>query len=499
MIKFNGNSLTIRHIYRIAEELEETGLDVAARRKVEANRKSLDIRISSGERLYGINTGFGKLFNVDIDSKELEKLQINLIRSHAAGTGDPLSPQHVRSMMAVRANSLSKGFSGIRPVVVESIVQALNASAVPYVPSIGSVGASGDLAPLAHVALALMGEGRFISDSGWINASELLRQKGLMPLSLSAKEGVAFINGTAGITGILSFELYRAFRLLNAALASAALSFTAMRGNLDAFTGWAVETRPHPGQIQAAAKFREIMEGSDYTAANLQDPYSFRCIPQVYGAVLDTLNYARLVAERELNSVTDNPLVGEQDIISAGNFHGEPVALVSDFLAIALTDLGNIIERRIARVVDSNLSGLPGFLTEHEGLQSGYMIPQYTAAALCNANKVLSTPSSADTIPTSANQEDHVSMGATSALKLSRVVDNLYSIVSIDLLLGAQALDLSKVKASGTVKNLLDLIRGHVEHLAEDRPPYEDMEKLRESLLHGGIGKTCDSIVSFYD
>lgn len=489
MIELDGKSLHIEGVFEIASRHEKIKLNSTCRQLILSNRNRLENMLENGERLYGINTGFGKFFNVDVPRDKLINLQKNLIRSHASGVGTPLSVEHVRAMMVVRANSLSKGYSGIRPIVVETLIDALNKELHPLVPSIGSVGASGDLAPLAHVALSLMGEGKFI---GSHHGKSLLEKAGIEPLQLLEKEGVAFINGTSTISGILAFELQRAYRLLNAAVISASISFTALKGNNRAFRDWLVKARPHNGQVKIAGVLRNLLDNSSYEARNLQDSYSLRCIPQVYGAVLDTLEYAKRVVEIEINSVTDNPLVSDTEVVSGGNFHGEPVALVSDFLAIALTDLGNMIERRIARIVDPDLSGLPAFLTRNLGIQSGYMIPQYTAAALCNMNKVLSTPASADTIPTSANQEDHVSMGTTSALKLAKIVDNLYEIISIEFLLAGQALDLSDVVPSGTIKEIHESLRNLVPMLEEDRPPYLDIEKVRESLTEGKLGQLCD-------
>lgn len=487
MISLDGSSISIADIYNIAENYEQVSLNENAKEKILENRTSLEKMLKGNQRLYGINTGFGKFHDVDIPENDLIDLQKNLIRSHSSGVGEPFSVSHVRSMMAVRANSLSKGFSGIRPVVVETIISALNSKLHPYVPTMGSVGASGDLAPLAHIALSLMGEGKFLD----YDSKDILNSAGITPLSLKEKEGVAFINGTSTISGLLSYELFRSFRIFDAALMSAAMSFTSLRGNQKAFVDWVVGARNQPGQARVADALRKILEGSNYEAKNLQDSYTLRCIPQVYGAVLDTMEYARTVVEREINSVTDNPLVGENEVISAGNFHGEPVALVSDYLAIALTDLGNMIERRIAKLVDPNLSGLPAFLTKHEGLASGYMIPQYTAAALCNMNKVLSYPASADTIPTSANQEDHVSMGANSAIKLSRIVDNLLQIVSIEFMLAAQALDLSGVDQPKLISEMYLEVRSIAGMLENDRPLYSDISSIASGIESGNLGKKC--------
>ena len=494
MVVVDGENLTIRDLFETAEGRTDVELSDSARIRMERSRENLERMIGEGRRLYGINTGFGRLQDTDIRREDMISLQKNLIRSHSSNVGRALSERHTRAMMLVRANTLCKGFSGVRPAIVESIISALNRRLHPYVPALGSVGASGDLSPLAHVALSLIGEGKVITENGVEDSAEVLRREGLPKLDLLEKEGVAFINGTSTITGILGYELYRSFRLLNAAMVSFIFSFLSLRGNPAAFTDWAVSTRPHEGQRKIARLINETLGKIGYRPANLQDPYSLRCTPQVFGAVLDTFNYVRSVVEVEMNSVTDNPIVGEDDVISSGNFHGEPVALASDFLAIALTDLGNLIERRVARLVDPGLSGLPAFLTEHHGIQSGYMIPQYTAAALCNYNKILSHPASSDSIPTSANQEDHVSMGTNSAIKLSQIVDNLYDIVSIELLLSVQALDLSGIKPPESLQGFYSSFRKYVKKLEDDRPPYEDLQRIREQLLYGELGHLCDSL-----
>ncbi|MCL4335429.1 MAG: histidine ammonia-lyase [Candidatus Thermoplasmatota archaeon] len=495
MVELDGETLDIEKIYKISKGSEVT-LSASARKKVRDSRDNLDRLLRSGERIYGVNTGFGKLLDVDISSEELEELQKNLVRSHSSGIGDPLSKEHVRAIIAVRINSLTKGYSGIRETVLDSSMEVLNKDLYPFVPSLGSVGASGDLAPLAHIALALMGEGEMIHGGKRIKASDQLQKNGIKKVTLREKEGVAFINGTSAITGILSYELFRAFDLIRGAICSSALSFVAMKGNPDAFQPWISEVRRHKGQGKVSSALVSLIEGSSNIRARLQDAYSLRCTPQVFGAVYDTLSYARSVAETEMNSVTDNPLIHGDEVISAGNFHGEPVALVSDFVSIALTDLGNMIERRIARIVDPALSGLPPFLTKHEGLNSGYMIPQYTAAALCNMNKSLCYPSSADSIPTCANQEDHVSMGMNSALKLSKIVDNLSSIVSIEFLLGSQAVELSDAIPSEKILKLKEEVRKIVRPLDTDRPPYVDIESIQRSLLEGDLGRLCHNLIS---
>ncbi|MCL4329687.1 MAG: histidine ammonia-lyase [Candidatus Thermoplasmatota archaeon] len=482
MVDLDGESLTIDQVVGVSSRLEEVRIRGKTWESVLRSRKTVDEIINSGKTAYGINTGFGSLLNVKIDRNQAVILQENLIRSHASGIGNPLSQEHVRAIMLVRLNSLVRGFSGVSREVVESLVVALNQGLFPEVPEYGSVGASGDLAPLAHIALALMGEGKFFVNGSTVPASEVLASAGIRPLKLKEKDGVAFINGTSAISGILSVELGRAARLLEEGIASAAMSMEALKATLRAFSDQAIATRKHQGQRVVARIVRDVLSGSrnieKHTASKVQDPYTIRCMPQVYGAVLDTVNYSSLVLADEINSTTDNPIVVDDDVISAGNFHGEPVAFVCDFLAIALTDLGNMIERRIARMVDEKLSGLPPFLTSDSGLNSGLMIPQYTAAALCNMNKVLCFPSSADNIPTSANQEDHVSMGMTSALKLSKIVENLERIIAIEFLVANQGLYFIEDEISPRIRDLSGMIRMLVPKIEADRPFSIDMDNI---------------------
>lgn len=482
----DGNSLDIDSLYRVAVNHEEVDIDKSALERTKASRKSLEKLFESGINIYGVNTGFGNLLNTRISPENRIDLQLNLIRSHSSGVGDPLPKEYVRAMIVVRLNSLLKGFSGITTSLLEFMRQILNSPVCPHVPRYGSVGASGDLAPLAHVALSLMGEGKAYFGDEEMESAEALRRAGLKPYSFREKEGVSFINGTAAICGILSVNLSRSYSLMREAILTAGVSFEALRGTTRAFTPWALAVRNQPGQSLVARELLNILNGSpnlkEPFKTKIQDAYSLRCIPQVYGAVLDTMNYTRTVLEREINSVTDNPLIHEGEYVSAGNFHGEPVALVSDFMAIALTDLGNMIERRIARLTDSSLSGLPPFLSPSSGLNSGYMIPQYVAAALCNRNKTLCFPSTADSIPTSANQEDHVSMGTNAAIKLSEILDNLEEIVAIEMLLSSQGVHFLKDGVSRTVGEILDEFRKIVPVMDRDRPPSPDIEKAKDFL-----------------
>ncbi len=482
MIEIDGNSLALESVLRVAMNFEEVRISPRALPVIEKSRRVVESALASGKGVYGVNTGFGSLLNVRIDEKEAVALQENLIRSHSAGIGDPLSEEFVRAIMLVRANSLIRGFSGVRRELIDKIVESLNKRFYPYVPEYGSVGASGDLAPLAHIALALMGEGYCISNVGKAKSAEELAKNRMAPLRLKEKEGVSFINGTSAIAGILSVEIGKSYNILENALTSASISMEALRGTILAFDPVAVAARKQKGQSTVASIIRKLLEGSrnieKSSLEKVQDAYSLRCIPQVYGAVLDTLNYAAGVLTDEINSTTDNPLVCNDRIISTGNFHGEPVAFIADFLAIALTDLGNMIERRIARLTDSSLSGLPAFLTRNSGLNSGLMIVQYTAAALCNVNKVLAHPASSDSIPTSANQEDHVSMGMNSALKLSKVVENLERIVAMEYLVANQGLYFIDQKVSPFVNSITSELRNVVSEFKTDRSPNPDVENI---------------------
>lgn len=483
MITIDGDNLTVENVLAVASDFEKIEISSSALEKVEKSHRSLMKIVSSGNRVYGVTTGFGSLLNVDVDKEDIVKLQSNLIRSHSSGYGEPMSILHVRAMMLVRLNSLCKGYSGVSRNLIEFLTKMINRGIHPVVPKYGSVGASGDLAPLAHIALAMMGEGEVFSDDGSVkNSGETLEELGMEPYSFGEKEGVAFINGTSTISGILAVETALSSVLFQNAINSSAMAFEALRGTDKAFTAWAIEARAHKGQKEVAARMREILNGSENVKKagvdKVQDPYTLRCIPQVYGAVLDTIEYVKSVISVEINSVTDNPLVNDDEYVSVGNFHGEPVAFASDFLAIALTDLGNMIERRLARITDTHLSGLPPFLVEKSGFNSGYMIPQYTAAALCNRNKTLCSPSSADTIPTCANQEDHVSMGANAAMKLTEVVKNVEGIISIEYLLSAQALEFIRENISDSTATLRARIRKKVPRLVNDRPATPDIETI---------------------
>ncbi len=486
MIYLDGDTLTVKAVRDIAVNYEEAGISEKAISRIKKSRDSLVKILSGGKPVYGVNTGFGSLLNVRVSDKEMEMLQINLIRSHSSGIGNPLDDKTVRAIMVIRANTLAKGYSGVTRDLIDFLLFMINKNIIPVVPQYGSVGASGDLAPLAHIGLAMAGEGDVFYKGKRDKSSKVFELLGKKPYKFKEKEGVALINGTSVICGILSLEEQKAETLLEEALGSFMLSFEALSGTSKAFTEWALASRPHTGQILIGKSIRNMASGSKIVeianSTKIQDAYSLRCTPQVYGAVYDTLMYVKKVLTTEINSATDNPLLNGDDYISTGNFHGEPVAMVSDFLAIAFTDLGNMIERRIARLVDTNLSGLPPFLIGDYGLNSGYMIPQYTAAALCNVNKTLAHPNSADNIPTSANQEDHVSMGTNAALKLIEINNNVESIIAIEYLLGAQGLEFRKNEPSGNTKMIYDKIRNIVDPLIVDRPANPDIEAIKNLM-----------------
>ncbi|HCA59943.1 MAG TPA: histidine ammonia-lyase [Blastocatellia bacterium] len=464
-IAINGESLTFEQVLAVAYGRPgepRVVLDERVKASVNRSAAAVDELLERGEVAYGITTGFGAFKDKIIGREQVEELQRNIVLSHAVGVGDAFDVPTVRAIMLIRANTLARGFSGIRLETLELILECLNRGVHPAIPEKGSLGASGDLAPLAHFACVLIGEGRAEFGGEVMSGAEALSKAGLSPVVLKAKEGLALTNGTTVMTAVGLLETAKAIRLADLADIAGCLSLEALNGTVSAFDERIHALRPHPRQIDTARSLRKHLEGSEFVRgfdpANVQDAYTLRCIPQVHGACRDAVAYAEWLLKIELNSVTDNPLIfvteppegGTQNIevISGGNFHGEPLALAFDYLTIALAELGNISERRIMRLTDeaSNAHVLPAFLTEHGGLNSGFMIVQYTAAALCTENKVLAHPASVDTIPSSANVEDHVSMGATAALKLRQVAENLANILSIELFCAAQGVDLRKAR-----------------------------------------------------
>ncbi|MFT7772041.1 histidine ammonia-lyase [Roseateles sp.] len=444
--------------------------------------------------VYGVNTGFGKLASTRIAKDQLAALQLNLIRSHAVGVGAPMSPEVVRLMLATKAGSLARGFSGVRRVVVQSLLDALNAGFVPYVPAQGSVGASGDLAPLAHLTLALMGEGEALVSGQRVSARDELARLHLQPLTLAAKEGLALINGTQASTALALHALLRFEGLFATALASGAMTLDAARGSDGPFDARIHEVRGQPGQIEVAAVYRELAAGSAIRASHregderVQDPYCLRCQPQVMGACLDQARHAAQVLVREANAVTDNPLVFDDVMISGGNFHAEPVAFAADNLALAIAEVGAIAERRIAMLIDPGISRLPPFLTADAGLHSGFMIAHVTAAALASENKSLAHPASVDSLPTSANQEDHVSMATFAARRLHAMIDNTAHIVAIELLAAAQGIDfLRPLQSSAPVEALHARLRADCASSPADHYLAPDIERAAALVQAGTL------------
>ena len=493
----NGNDLTPEQVREVAEERRPALLAPDAREAVARARAVVDDLVAQNKVSYAITTGVGKLSDVRIAGEQIRELQVNLVRSHAVGVGEALSIPETRSMMLLRANSLSKGYSGVRSIVIDTICEMLNRGVTPFVPSQGSVGASGDLAPLSHLALALIGEGECIDQGGRrIPTAETLRQNQIKPLILEAKEAVSLINGTQGMLGVGVLALLGAETLVDSADVISAMTLDALRGTDVAFDERIHRARPHPGQLKTAANLRKLLQGSQIRESHrdctrVQDAYSLRCIPQVHGAVRDTLAHCREVMEVEINSAVDNPLVfvskTENDILSGGNFHGEPVAFALDFLAIALSALAGISERRLERLVNPALNeGLPPFLAPGAGLNSGFMMPQVTAAALVSENKVLAHPASVDSITTSGNKEDYVSMGMTAALKLRRIVENTRTVLAIEAMAAAQALDfLTPLKTSPRLISAQKAIRTVCPPMDKDRVMYPDFARIAETIRSG--------------
>lgn len=482
----NGENLTVEGLADVVYRNRPVALADEARERVIKSRRLIEDVVARKAVVYGVTTGFGKLCDVTIPLEEINKLQVNLIRSHACGVGEPLSEAETRAAMLVRANSLAKGCSGIRPVVIETILEMLNKGVCPVIPRRGSVSASGDLAPSAHMGLVVIGEGEAIYQGRRLPGSEALREACIDPLVLGAKEGISILNGTQFVTGLGALCLLRAENLADTADVCGALSLEPLMGTATAFDARIQKARAHTGQQTTASHVLRLIDQSAIVASHkdckrVQDAYSLRCMPQVHGAVRDVLQYARRVLQIELNSATDNPLVFAEDeaILAGGNFHGALIGYVLDFMAIALSDLGSISERRIERLINPDLSGLPSFLVSKSGLSSGFMIAQVTAAALVSENKILAHPASVDSIPTSANKEDHVSMGMTAALKLNQILDNLENILAIELICACQGIDFLKPLEPGIgSKKAYNLVRSTVPYLEEDRQLSVDIEKV---------------------
>jgi histidine ammonia-lyase len=503
-LHINGNDLTLEAVREVAVSHQPVLLAPDARAAVQRARAVVDNLIAHNRVSYAITTGVGKLSDVRIAGEQIREMQVNLVRSHAVGVGEPLSPAEVRAMMVLRANSLSKGYSGVRTEIIDTLCEMLNRRVTPFVPSQGSVGASGDLAPLAHLALALIGEGECLDDKGVrVPTTEALRRAQVKPLVLEAKEAVSLINGTQGMLAVGTLELLAAETLMDSADVIGSLTLDSLRGTDAAFDERIHRARPHRGQLQTAENLRRMLEGSQIRESHrdcdrVQDAYSLRCMPQVHGAVRDTLAHCRNVMETEVNSAVDNPLVfvknpkqadGQGDVISGGNFHGEPLAFVLDFLGIALSALAGISERRLERLVNPALSeGLPPFLAAGAGLNSGFMMPQVTAAALASENKILAHPASVDSITTSGNKEDYVSMGMTASLKLKRIVTNTNNVLAIEAMAAAQALDfLAPLKPGKRGQAAHAAIRSVCPTMDKDRVMYQDFARIAELIASGKV------------
>jgi len=485
-IELTGNDLTVEQLRRVVYEREAVALAASAREGVARARATVEKLIAENAVVYGVTTGFGDLARVKIPPDQLKAVQLNLLRSHAAGVGEPLSEPETRATLLLRANVLAKGYSGVRPVVIERLCELLNRGVHPVIPSRGSVGASGDLAPLSHLALVLIGEGEAFYEGKRLSGAEALKRAGIEPIVPEAKEGLALINGTQPSLAVGLLALLEAENLADTADVAAALALDALRGTPVAFDERIQALRPFPGQARSAANLRRLNQGSEIRESHrdcgrVQDAYSLRCAPQVHGAVRDALAYARRVFETELNAGTDNPLVfaDKGEVLSGGNFHGQPLALALDVLAIALVQLGNISERRIERLINPALSELPAFLTKQPGLHSGMMMAQVTAAALASENKGLAHPASVDSIPTSGN-EDFVSMSMGAALKARRVADNVKTILAVELLCACQGIDLlAPLKTGKLAQQAHAAVRRAVPMLDADRVLAPDIEAVR--------------------
>ena len=505
MIEINGSNLDIHSFSKVVLDYEKVQISDASKVLVNQARKYVEEVIESEVPTYGINTGFGKLSDVSIAKNEVAKLQENLIKSHACGVGEPFTEPVVRGMLLLRINALIKGFSGIRLSVIEKMVEFLNKNVIPVVFSQGSLGASGDLAPLSHMALPLIGIGEVYYENTRLDAAEGLRRAGIKPIDhLKAKEGLSLINGTQAMTSIASLAVLNAYRLFNLSELTLGITMEALTGIYDVFFDKIHLLRNQKGQIQVASDMSKILSDSKLMTKQgdlrIQDAYSLRCSPQVLGASLDAIDYCKIIVENEMNAVTDNPLVFIDDnrVISAGNFHGQPVAIAMDFLSIAISELANISERRLERLVNSNLSnGLPAFLVKNPGINSGFMIVQYSAASLVSENKSIAHPASVDSIPSSANQEDHVSMGTIAARKAIQIINNTENVLAMELFTALQAIDFRNPDLMSSCTNrIYHFIRKEIPFIEEDTIMYKHIHKAQE-LIHSRefellISKECE-------
>lgn len=494
IVEITGNDLTLEEIVAVSRQYAKVTLNQEAVERINDSRKIVEDIVSEGRVVYGITTGFGKFCDKFIPREESKKLQRNLIISHAVGAGEMFDEDIVRAIILLRINNLAKGYSGIRLETIETMMALLNKRVTPRIPQKGSLGSSGDLVPLAHMVLPMLGLGEATYEGAVYHGAKAMELANIPIIELTEKEGLALINGTQVMTAVGALTVYDALNLMEIADIAAAMSFEAQSGILDALDRRIHEVRPHPGQLKSAQTIQELLVGSKNVTRQgeirVQDAYSLRCAPQVHGASRDAIHYVKERVEIEINSVTDNPIIFKEtsEGISGGNFHGQPMALSFDFLGIALAELADISERRIERMVNSALSGLPAFLIEKGGVNSGFMIVQYTAAALVSENKILAHPASVDSIPSSANQEDHVSMGTIAARKARDIMKNSRRVLAIELMCACQAIDLRGDKGMGEGTNAVyRLIRKYVKKLDEDRPLYGDINTCENLIIDGSI------------
>ncbi len=495
-ILIDGNCLTIGLVRQILEEKRSIALSAEARSAVSRSRAVIEEIIRSGKTVYGVNTGFGKFSDIRINDEQIELLQRNIVRSHAAGVGEPLPETVVRIILLLKANGLAKGYSGVRTEIIDTLISMYNREVLPMIPSQGSVGASGDLAPLSHLALVMIGEGEALYKGRRMPGGEAMRVAGIEPIQLKSKEGLAVLNGTQVMTAIAAHNLINALNILEVADITGAMTAEALFCTDTAFDERIHAARNQKGQIRSAENLRRLVSGSPMILAhrgcsNVQDAYSVRCMPQVHGASRDTADHVLQIVEREMNAATDNPLIFtvEQDVLSGGNFHGQPVALAMDFLSIAMSEIGSISERRIAWMMDPHLNyGLPAFLAQEGGINSGFMIAQYTAASLASENKSLCHPASVDSIPTSANKEDHVSMGTIGARKCSQIINNTSIILAIEWLCAAQAAEFRDPPALAKMTDkAFRLLRSVVPFLDKDGLTHDLIRKASDLIRNGEI------------
>ena len=503
-LKLTGSDLNLEDLKAVYLNQElVVSIDPQSKIKMtEANEYVLKI-VKNGNPVYGINTGFGALADKKINSEDLSQLQYNLIRSHCTGVGEYFSREITRAIMVIRANCLCSGFSGINPILVERLVEMINKDITPLVPQKGSVGASGDLAPLSHIALTLIGEGKVLYQGKEVSTLEALQAENLNPLTLGPKDGLSLINGTAVMAALQARAVILSKTILSTADVISALTLESVQGSKKAYDPLITRLKPHPGQVECVENLNTLLEDSEITKSHadcskVQDPYSLRCVPQVHGAIRQTYQHAKDVILTELNSVTDNPLVfvEEEKVVSGGNFHGEALALSMDYLAMGVSEVANISERRIEKMMNPSFSELPAFLIDSSGLNSGLMIAHVTAAALASENKYLCHPASVDSIPTSTDKEDHVSMGVTSGLKLQTVLENSMNVLAIELLCSCQAMEFQRpLKGSKAIESVYEFIRQHVEPLKEDRFLADDMRVIKNLIISGEVLASAQKIV----